>query len=43
MEGIIGTDLVINAEVLQKVKREINGLQKRKLLLLVKSCMRTAF
>ena len=32
MEGIIWTDLVRNAEVLQKVKRERNILQKKRKL-----------
>jgi len=40
MEGIIRTDLVRNAEVLQKVKGEREMLyKKRNLTLLVLSCM----
>jgi len=46
MDGIIWTDIVRSARVLQKIKGERNVLQKtkkRKVTLLVKSCMGTAF
>jgi len=46
MEGIIGTDVVRKAEILQKDKRGQNYStrnEKRNVILIVKSCTGTAF